>query len=145
MRLIGFILVLAFAGLTRLSAFTTCIMSNVVTAKVRGTVLFKHQEREWTVPAAKVELLTWNATDLQIATVNADSNGEFEISGIKAGRYRIKISSAGLLSAEAELRVAPHRLIVLPQNRRRLVVSLGLVLGPCPEVRSTSDVPARSR
>lgn len=114
--------------------FTTCIVTKAVASQVQGIVLLESSQGEWSVPAAAVQLVSFVDPERLIAQTKTDQQGRFHIPGIPSGRYRLKVSSPGLLSANVEIRIRQRRVIVLP-HPPGFVVALALPLDTCPSVR----------
>jgi hypothetical protein len=112
-------LLLALVGAARSCALTTCIVSNVVAAEVRGIVMYKYGEHERTIAGAKVELMNWAAPDKPLASAQSDGTGQFHSTGVRAGRYRPHAHGghrrANRCSQASE---APHRFIHLVEGLR---------------------------
>jgi len=84
-------------------------------AEIVGTVA---DQSGATVPGARVAVLEVSTGKTRTAKTNAD--GQFSLSGLPAGDYRIRVSSPGFRRASRELTIQP---------RDRAVLSVTLLLG----------------
>lgn len=92
--------------------------------------------RDFIVPDAIVALFSQSDAAALVAQATPDPEAKFAFSAVKPGRYGIRITHAGLLAAEAVVRLQSSPFLVGRRNPRYMKFILGLAMGLCPYIKT---------
>ena len=107
-----------------------CIKSEVTTPVLKGQVWGLYRGNRKLLSQVKIELQQYrNGARRIVATVETDTNGNFDFGKIKFGNYVLVANSYGYVNTEADVNVV--KLSKAKEKQGDIIIVLGMALGEC--------------
>ena len=100
-----------------------CVPDSVVVRSIRGQVVSQSTSGEHLVSKASIKLRRDYYGSPTIAEKEADSQGRFQFTGLRPGKYKLSVGFPGLIDLTFPVVVRPLKSTRLQQD---IVISLGL-------------------
>jgi len=110
------------AGRSSTSVPDTCVPDTLRVAEISGRVISHVQNGESPVREASVTLMKGPENGPVIATRSVDANGRFNFDHLKAGKYRLKVTTPHLINFYVDLILKPDR---RAKDEKEIVITIG--------------------